>query len=124
MEDLKRAKDASEIYLEAKGFEPIGEIDGFSVYYDNDDLVFVKIRFVDKSEELSDIDELDDIDELFGKPQLDRKKFETAMVKWLVRNPEDGNHVVRYDEVAILYLGGNRAIMRHGVGISRTGEEE
>ena len=91
----------AERYLQLRGYRKLGSCEGFLVFDDEGELVFVNVIASDEFSE-SSYEEL-------------KESFEHAMIAWFEEHQADDDFIIRCDEVCIVKAGNNRAIVRHYV---------
>lgn len=111
----ERGQKAAALFLEKRGFEiveagPEKAEEFFPVVAkDDDELVFCGVTVRD-----SDSDGLPTV----GEEKDRRKLYESAAAEWLGRHQDafgDDSLAIRFDEIAILVIGENRALLRHHI---------
>ena len=94
----KRARKAAARYLESKGYDVLDRDHmGFIVARDGGALVFAKLVVNVGA---------------FPNDHAERHEFEEAMMMWLLSHDE-GDALVRRDEIALAVAGEDRAGLRH-----------
>ena len=99
----ERAIKASMRFLEAKGYDVIREHNGYIVANDNGGVVIASVK-------------VRNIDDGFGEiGDVDRSGFEREGILFLVGHPEYVDIPLRFDELALVVMGNDRAILRHHI---------
>lgn len=108
----KRVRDAVEAFINRMGWELLSsDHEGFVVFNDGD-LVFAAIVY--STDPTGD----------FPEYQTDRKAFERAITSWLIEHPETNDTRIRLDSFEMKIVLANKAIIRHGIGITCDSEVE
>lgn len=107
----ERAVRAAKTYIARKGYEVIGEswskeslagrID--VIAKDDDAIVFIEVTT--SSPEAGG----------FAQRNLSREQFEILAAMWLAENPEESEIRVRFDTIAMMVLGEDKAMLRHHI---------
>lgn len=99
-----RALDATKSCLEKKGYEIVGSTDRGLVAVENGELVFVSVlvRMANKTKG-------------FAEDLSNREKREIEACQWLAENPTIDPLPFRFDEVSLIVVSDDRAILRHHI---------
>lgn len=115
----ERAEQAAEMFLNRRGYdilERTWETDGEDTPVDivakeDDSIVFVTVRARKGS------------DKGFPESKLNREELEKFAVKWFTAHPDDCvDCAFRFDVVALMTLGPNRAMIRHHINCMSAGD--